>query len=213
MFYFKKFFSVFYLLHFFYFQGFRGNEIAQLTVNDIHLIEGIYCFHINIFEEGQRTKNNSSRRYVPIHPKLIEFRFLNLVREQILKKEKRIFSNMSYSESKGNYYKNFGQSFATLRKQFLSKEIYENKKILKDFHSLRYNFINKLLGRIEDDTLTNLCGHSNKSKAETFTTYNKQYQINILYEAIQQLEYKLNFSRLENALSKKWRKKIIELNV
>jgi len=62
--------------------GARLNELCQLYVNDIRQIDKIWCIDINRNTNDKKLKNGSSERIIPIHPKLIELRFLEFVKEQ-----------------------------------------------------------------------------------------------------------------------------------
>jgi len=63
------------------YSGMRLNEGAQLYVDDIVQVQGIWCFNISGDRLGQNVKTPSSARYVPIHSKLIELGFLDYVKE------------------------------------------------------------------------------------------------------------------------------------
>ena len=55
------------------FTGARVTEIAQLWTDDLEEIDGIWGFHFAPrTERGQRIKNAVSRRFVPVHPALLE---------------------------------------------------------------------------------------------------------------------------------------------
>ncbi|MBW4048723.1 MAG: site-specific integrase [Proteobacteria bacterium] len=57
--------------------GARVNEIAQLYVADVEEIDGVWGIHINKRWQGQRLKNASSRRFLPLHPAIIKLGFLD----------------------------------------------------------------------------------------------------------------------------------------
>ncbi len=61
--------------------GARLNEIASLTPDDIIKDEttGIWYFDITDEEEVKNVKTEAGKRIVPVHPKLIELRFLEYV--------------------------------------------------------------------------------------------------------------------------------------
>ena len=56
--------------------GARLREIVQLTINDLELKDNIWCFSFNK-RNGEKIKNLSSCRHVPVHPKLLEFGLLD----------------------------------------------------------------------------------------------------------------------------------------
>jgi len=63
--------------------GARLEELAQLEISDVKQTDGIWYIDIND-SNGKRLKNASSKRWVPIHSKLIE---LGLAYENCLKSE------------------------------------------------------------------------------------------------------------------------------
>ena len=61
------------------YSGMRLEEICQLTIDDIKQIDGTWCFDINN-QGDKRIKTNAAKRYVPIHPMLLnELNFLGFV--------------------------------------------------------------------------------------------------------------------------------------
>jgi integrase len=65
--------------------GARLNELCQLHLSDFEVVGGIDCINIKDAEEGQRLKNKSAKRLVPIHDKLIEvglIRYVDRLRAQ-----------------------------------------------------------------------------------------------------------------------------------
>ena len=74
--------------------GARLNELCQLYVNDIRQIDKIWCIDINRNTNDKKLKNASSERIIPIHPKLIELRFLEFVKEQKSNQSQRLFSHL-----------------------------------------------------------------------------------------------------------------------
>ena len=83
------------------YEGLRVSEASQLYTNDVVAVDGVWCLSVisdasdddedgpptrsslNVArsaDEFRRLKNPSSRRIVPIHPKLIELGFLEFVR-------------------------------------------------------------------------------------------------------------------------------------
>ncbi|WP_199451366.1 site-specific integrase [Vibrio harveyi] len=60
-----------------YFTGARLNELCQLYKADIYRKEGIWVLQIDDRFEGQKLKNLTSRRIVPIHQRLIDIGFID----------------------------------------------------------------------------------------------------------------------------------------
>lgn len=66
--------------------GARAQELAQLHTHDVENIAGIWGIHIAPRFPGQRLKNTQSRRFVPLHPSLIEaglLDYLTHVRQEL----------------------------------------------------------------------------------------------------------------------------------
>lgn len=61
------------------FTGARREEICQLYLADVIQVDGIWCFKIHDEEADQQTKNESSKRVVPIHETLIKLGLLDRV--------------------------------------------------------------------------------------------------------------------------------------
>lgn len=147
------------------FTGMRLNEIAQLYVNDIQEEEGIYFFRVDKVNPNQKLKNLRSRRIVPIHSKLIELGFLKYVEKLKEENQERVFPQLFHTANKG-----YGQAFSkkfnnmNFKKEWISKEKLEDKKIKVDFHSFRHTFSTRIAGKIEDSMVDKLMGHAGSSE-------------------------------------------------
>jgi len=64
------------------FTGMRLGEAAQLRKQDVREVDGVAVFDLNRREHGKSVKTDTSVRLVPVHPRLIELRFLQWVAEQ-----------------------------------------------------------------------------------------------------------------------------------
>lgn len=60
------------------YQGARIEEIAQLRGGDVLLEDGVWCMRITDAGEGQKVKNVSSVRTLPLHQKITEAGFIEL---------------------------------------------------------------------------------------------------------------------------------------
>lgn len=191
------------------YHGFRGNEIAQLSMKSIVNKDGIDCFSIAIHDAKQKNKTTNSKRLIPIHSKVIELGFLKYVEQQKTNGEKQVFSNLRYDEKSG-YWKDFGDDFnEILKPQFVSEENLNNPRLQFDFHSLRHVFSHMLKEVINDNTLIYLMGHSLKGKM-SHGNYGKgrhgeQYRVDVLKDAIEQLSYDIDLSHLEKATKKSYK--------
>lgn len=74
--------------------GARVNEIAQLYLDDVRQIEGVWGLFFWKNARGQKIKNKSSIRFVPLAQPLIEAGFLNFVDDMRAAKEPRLFPQL-----------------------------------------------------------------------------------------------------------------------
>ncbi|OEF85690.1 site-specific integrase [Vibrio breoganii] len=151
--------------------GARLNELCQLFKDDIKLIDDIWCLIIREQFEGQRVKNLSSARVIPIHPALIERGFLEFVRTL---STKRIFAELK--EVNGYYSNNASKWFARRREKLgFGKGL--------DAHSFRHTFADELKGKgAPKEKIEELLGHSHNSLS--MDLYGKRYRPSQLMEVI-----------------------------
>ena len=151
--------------------GARLNELCQLFRDDIKLIDDIWCLIIHEHFEGQKVKNISSARVIPIHPALIERGFLEFV--SALSTE-RVFDELK--EVDGYFSHNASKWFARRRKDLgLGKGL--------DAHSFRHTFADELKGKgAPKEKIEELLGHSHNSLS--MDLYGKKYRPSQLMEVI-----------------------------
>lgn len=162
------------------YSGARLNEICQMYVEDIKEVEGIWCFDIND-EKDKRLKTISSRRVIPVHPKLVELGFMGYV-EHIKKSGlPRLWMNLEYERE--GYSHKFGKWFQ-----------YHNRKHItgdpkKCFHSFRHLVCDTLKqAGVEVSVISELVGHAHKGNI-TLSRYGKRYRPQILLDALMKLDY------------------------
>lgn len=165
------------------FAGMRIEEICQLQKADVKLVDDIWCF--DVYQEGEnRVKTANSERIVPVHPKLIELGFLeyhkSVDHEQLWPRLYR--SNGRFSHKWGQWFQSFNKRYITEDGRFV-------------FHSLRHNFVDGLKQQgIQEQIIAEMAGHSRGSI--TMETYGKDYGPKVLLEALQKLDYEVDFSVL-----------------
>lgn len=116
--------------------------------------------------------------------------------QQKKKGETQLFSNLIYYPSHG-YWKDFGEDFnQKLKPQMVDKEILGREDLKIDFHSFRHCLSHNLKGKIEDNTLTALMGHSLK-KSMSAGRYGSDYPVDVLKEAIEKLDYGIDFTKIK----------------
>lgn len=160
------------------YQGLRVSEASQLYTNDVVIVDGVSCLSVisdasdgdddgpttrpsanaaRSAEEFRRLKNPSSRRIVPIHPKLIELGFLDFVRRvaDASPRARHLFYGLKW-EPKSM----FGRKPSEYMRGLL-KEAGIAERRRKVPHSLRSNFKQGVEKTLLDDNLQKrLLGHS-----------------------------------------------------
>jgi integrase len=164
------------------FTGSRLNEVCGLRVSDVQKREGILCISINTDDpDGQkRLKTKASRRTVPVHSKLIEFGFEDLVQAARQRgSDARLFPDFPYSVQNG-YGRNQGRWFNENLLPALSL-----KSKAKVLHGLRHAMITQLTqAGVPEPIVQTIVGH--ERKGVTMTTYLQAgFKVSQLKEAIE----------------------------
>ena len=91
------------------FSGMRLNEVAQLQPDDVRLVDEVWCFDVNTTGDRNKSlKNQSSRRLVPVHERLLALGLLAFVEARRSHKTSRLFPSLTYSKQNG-YGRNAGR--------------------------------------------------------------------------------------------------------
>jgi integrase len=160
--------------------GARLNELCQLRLEDVRVEDGALCLDITDRGEGQRLKNVSSRRVVPVHPALISVGLKEYV--DALRKMGAARLWPALKEKRGG----FGDDFSKWYQRWNRKHITTGRK--KVFHSLRANFVTALLNAQVDPAIVSaLVGHVGGSM--TLDRYHKGFSMTMLRDAIEKLSY------------------------
>lgn len=179
------------------YQGMRINEIAQLYIDDIRIIDGVYCIDINRNTKDKRLKNDSSVRIIPIHQKLIELGFIDYYKKQKYLGKSRLWSNLSMGLE--GYSTNFRKWYGL----FNRKEITKDKA--KTFHSFRHTFSNtfrqlSLTNDIDHYAIKYLMGHT-VSNDITVDIYTHGYSMDLMKQVLDKLVYDgINIDSLKHKL-------------
>lgn len=151
--------------------GARLNELCQLYRQDIFIKEGIWVMRVDDRHKGQRLKNTSSRRVLPIHEKLLELGFIDYINSV---QHERVFPALK-AERDG-----FGTAASKWFGRFKSKLGFERGY---DFHSFRHTVATQLKNADVSAILAGeLLGHSQNNI--TYDRYGKSLDIPILQETI-----------------------------
>lgn len=158
--------------------GARLEELCQLTVSDIEDIQGITCIRIDNTSPGQQLKNESSRRYIPIHPQLLALGFLEYVGMQHSRNNIMIFPELVPVRGK------LGHAVSKWFSRYKNKVgIIDSRKT---FHSFRHTFIDDMRdAQVPDSLIKRLVGHEDSSV--TFKVYGSRVPIRALYSAISKI--------------------------
>jgi integrase len=166
--------------------GGRRAEICQLRVSDIVQKEGIRCISINDQPDEddeslpqKSVKNESSIRYIPIHPELERIGFLDMVERR--RKAGKIMLFDAEPGASGRY-DPFGKWFARL----LDSVGLKSRRLV--FHSFRNTFEQAMVEYIPDYKVRFLLGgrtdeHSSEIYRGDFVPMKR------IYEAIKLIEY------------------------
>ena len=187
----------------------RQNEIAQLHLDDIRQVDGVWVFDINDNTPDKRLKTINSKRLVPLHPFLSND--LNLpghvarLKEQ---GEERLFPEISESKTKGYaprvsgwFNGNYTNTEGYRGKVGIAKV--DENGARKHFHSFRHTLINHLKQKlVKTEVLHELDGHVNPSLS--MSRYGKQYNPHImLEETIKKIDFHESVG-LEHLRGSKW---------
>ncbi len=170
--------------------GMRENEICQLYVEDIKsevISTGktVYYFDVND-DKDKHIKNQNARRKVPLHPKLIEFGFLEYYKS-IKNKQERLWNNLRLHPTEKRYATDYSKNFM----KYFRKHITTEKGQV--FHSFRHSVGDQLLKnavkhRLPKALMNQILGHA-PDKDETSQTYSQGYGIEELYTGVCSLEF------------------------
>ena len=158
--------------------GARLEELCQLHVGDISEVHGIPCIRIDDSQEGQKLKNESSRRIIPIHPALIKLGLLEHANTIKAEGSIRLFPELAPTRDK------LGHAPSKWFSRYRHKLGITDPK--KTFHSFRHSFIDDMreLG-VQDSLVKRMVGHTDAST--TFGIYGSRTPIKAMSVAIKGL--------------------------
>lgn len=168
------------------YQGCRVEELAQLLVEDVHKIDGIWCLVIDDMPgangEEKRLKNTASRRRLPLHPAVVEAGFLRLLERLRAEGEVRVFPTLR-SDRFGKFSAAFSKAFMRYLRNGL--RITDPRKV---FHSFRHTFRDACReAGLDEEIADALMGHSNAPRMGR--RYGSNFSVRRLHEAVCKIEY------------------------
>jgi len=172
------------------FSGMRLNEICQLDVADLQQIEGVDCFFVSAGAQSpdndKRLKTTSSERYIPVHPELRRFGFMEFVGRQRATGARKLFPELPVSTT-GYYSDPFSKWF----RRFLAKTGAAAPKTC--FHSTRHCYRDALReAHIPHEIALALGGWASSGGAgdgEVSSAYGRGYRMATLADAIAKVAY------------------------
>lgn len=164
--------------------GMRSNEICQLDVADIKLEENVWGFdvtHISTTgDDDKSVKTSSSIRFVPMHPRLIEFGLLDFHGAQ--PKDAKLFRDITRGVD-GYYSTNFSKKVNRYLR-YIGAHGPKHK-----FHSFRHNFRDALRKGRVDREIGKALGGWTGGNTDAFDIYGNGYDVVLLRDEIIRVDY------------------------
>jgi integrase len=135
------------------FTGARITEVCQLYVDDIAIEHGVPGFHVRKSKPGQKLKNKSSLRFIPISQPLLDAGFLAFVEDMKSAGQERLFPHLPNNDGNG-----FGRQMS---RQFST---YIKSRGVSDagmgFHAFRHTLATRLdRAGVGHGTIARITGH------------------------------------------------------
>jgi integrase len=135
------------------FTGARITEVCQLYVDDIGAEHGVPGFHIRKGKPGQKLKNKSSLRFIPIAQPLLDAGFLSFVEDMKAGGHERLFPHLPNADGNG-YGRQMSRQFSTYIK---SRGVGDAGM---GFHAFRHTLATRLdRAGIGHGTIARITGH------------------------------------------------------
>ena len=164
--------------------GMRSNEICQLDAADIKLEENVWGFdvtHISATgEDDKSVKTGSSIRFVPIHPRLIDFGLLDYHCAQPA--DAKLFPDITRGAD-GYYSTNFSKRV----NRYLDSIGTHGPR--HKFHSFRHNFRDAMRKGRVDPEIGRALGGWTRSNTDAFDIYGNGFGVEELRDEIIRVDY------------------------
>lgn len=120
--------------------GCRIKEAAQLHLADVRTVDGVPCLDVNKLTPDKAIKNGQSKRFIPLHPKLIELGFLDYCERLRASGYRRVFPELTWARTPAKYAKEpIRKMSAMLASLGMPRD---NTRV---FHNFRHNFNGALM--------------------------------------------------------------------
>lgn len=158
-----------------YFTGARLNELCQLYKADVYQVDGIWLIRIDDRFQGQKLKNLTSHRIIPIHDQLLNLGFIEFVQSV---QHERVFPELKASRD------GFGSAASKWFGRFKTKLGFDKGQ---DFHSFRHTVATQLKRhQISHIVAGELLGHAQNNI--TYDRYGKGLDTLQLKEIINMID-------------------------
>ncbi len=144
--------------------GARVNEIAQLYIDDVKQVDGVWGLFFWKHHRGQKIKTQSSIRFVPLAQPVLDAGFLQFVEDMKGTRHPRLFPHLPAGTGKDGepnglgYRRQLSRQFAAYLKQF---EIEKGTA----FHAFRHTLSTKLAeAKVPVATIAMITGHARKQE-------------------------------------------------
>jgi integrase len=173
------------------FQGMRPNEAAQMDVWDIYELDGHWCFDVSEFTRypdrphvrgDKKVKNKSSRRIVPIHPRLIRLGFIEHAEQRRRGGFQKVFDVAKWGN---NYWDSIRQQMGCM---LIAAGIKTDRTV---FYSFRHTFNNSMVNLSIDHLRRKRLGGWSLPKDPSDNDYVHHLSIPLLYADLEKLDFNI----------------------
>ena len=147
--------------------GARVNEIAQLYIDDVKQVDGVWGLFFWKHRRGQKLKTQSSIRFVPLAQPVLDAGFLQFVEDMKATGHPRLFPHLPAGTGKDGepnglgYGRQLSRQFAAYLKQF---EIEKGTA----FHAFRHTMSTRLAeAMVPKTTIALITGHARRQEVPT----------------------------------------------
>lgn len=173
--------------------GLRREEFAQLKVKHVRQIDDIWVFDLHEIEVD--VKQGASRRYVPLHDKLLALGFLEAA---VLgrPKDERLFPELAAGDDTDRFGDSLGKRFSRVLDHLEIVVIRKNGTESDGcYHPLRHRFVTDLGATdVKDGIIDYLSGHTSEQRNGERLRYQDDPPVAVLKEAIEKLPVVVDFA-------------------
>ncbi|APG03198.1 hypothetical protein BJI69_04270 [Luteibacter rhizovicinus DSM 16549] len=135
------------------FSGARITEVCQLYVDDIATEHGVPGFHIRKSKPGQKLKNKSSLRFIPIAQPLLDAGFMAFVEDMKSAEQERLFPHLPNHDGNG-----FGRQMSRQFSTYIKGRGVSDSGM--GFHAFRHTMATRLdRAGVGHGTIARITGH------------------------------------------------------